>query len=120
MTADGGEGEGRHGATFLVGEAVDGRKAVRLAQELLPDVAVMDISMPAWDRVEATRKLGETCPQVRVLALTRHSDYGFLTEMPRAEVDQGRRGGPARAAVRASSRQAVVDSPSAARGVNPL
>jgi DNA-binding NarL/FixJ family response regulator len=68
----------------VVGEAGDGREAVRLAQELLPDVAVMDISMPGWDGLKATRKLKETCPQVRVLALTRHDDYGFLTEMLRA------------------------------------
>jgi two-component system, NarL family, response regulator NreC len=68
----------------VVGEAADGREAVRLALELLPDVAVMDISMPGWDGVKATRKLTETCPQVRVLALTRHGDNGFLTEILRA------------------------------------
>jgi DNA-binding NarL/FixJ family response regulator len=68
----------------VVGEAGDGREAVRLAQQLLPDVAVMDISMPGWDGLKATRKLKETCPQVRVLALTRHDDYGFLKEMLRA------------------------------------
>lgn len=68
----------------VVGEAGDGWEAVRLARELLPDVAVMDISMPGWDGLKATQKLKETCPQVRVLALTRHDDYGFLKEMLRA------------------------------------
>jgi DNA-binding NarL/FixJ family response regulator len=68
----------------VVGEAGDGLEAVRLAQALLPDVTVMDISMPGWDGLKATRKLKEICPQVRVLALTRHDDYGFLTEMLRA------------------------------------
>ena len=67
----------------VVAEAGDGREAARLAQQLLPDVAVMDISMPGWDGVKATRKLAETCPRVKVLALTRHGDYGFLTEMLR-------------------------------------
>jgi two-component system response regulator NreC len=68
----------------VVGEVADGREAVRLASELLPDVAVMDISMPGWDGLRATRGLQETCPQVKVLALTRHADYGYLTEMLRA------------------------------------
>ena len=68
----------------VVGEAADGREAVRLAKELLPDVVVMDVSMPGWDGLQATRALGETCPEVRVLALTRHADYGYLSEMLRA------------------------------------
>jgi two-component system response regulator NreC len=68
----------------VVAEAADGREAVRLARELLPDVAVMDISMPGLDGLQATRSLKESCPRVRVLALTRHADYGFLTEMLRA------------------------------------
>jgi DNA-binding NarL/FixJ family response regulator len=68
----------------VVGEAADGREALRLALKLLPDVVLMDISMPGVDGLQATRGLQESCPQVRVLALTRHADYGFLTEMLRA------------------------------------
>lgn len=68
----------------VVGEAADGREAVRLAKELLPDVVVMDVSMPGWDGLQATRVLSETCPEVRVLALTRHADYGYLSEMLKA------------------------------------
>lgn len=68
----------------VVGEAGDGREAVRLTKELLPDVVVMDVSMPGWDGLQATRALSETCPQVRVLALTRHADYGYLSEMLKA------------------------------------
>ena len=68
----------------VVGLAADGREAARLARELLPDVAVMDVSMPGWDGLQATRSLAETCPRVKVLALTRHADHGFLTEMLRA------------------------------------
>jgi DNA-binding NarL/FixJ family response regulator len=68
----------------VVGEAADGHEALLLALKLLPDVVLMDISMPGVDGLQATRGLQESCPQVRVLALTRHADYGFLTEMLRA------------------------------------
>ena len=68
----------------VVGEAADGREAKLLALKLLPDVVLMDISMPGVDGLQATRGLRESCPQVSVLALTRHADYGFLTEMLRA------------------------------------
>ena len=68
----------------VAGEAADGREALLLALKLLPDGVLMDISMPGVDGLQATRGLRESCPQVRVLALTRHADYGFLTEMLRA------------------------------------
>ena len=68
----------------VVGLAAEGGEAVRLARELHPDVVLMDISMPGMDGLDATRRLGEAFPQVRVLALTRHADYGYLTEMLRA------------------------------------
>ncbi len=68
----------------VVGLAADGREAVRFASELLPDVVLMDISMPGVSGLQATLGLRGSCPQVRVLALTRHDDYGFLTEMLRA------------------------------------
>ena len=44
----------------------------------------MDISLPGVNGLQATLGLREDCPQVRVLALTRHDDYGYLTEMLRA------------------------------------
>jgi two-component system, NarL family, response regulator NreC len=68
----------------VVGEAADGREALRLSRELLPDVAVMDISMPGMDGLQATHALREACPRVKVLALTRHADQGFMAEMLRA------------------------------------
>ena len=75
---------GREPDMECVGEAADGREALRLARELQPDVLLMDISMPGMDGLQATRALSECCPRVGVLALTRHADYGFLTEMLRA------------------------------------
>lgn len=68
----------------VVGEAGDGRAAVELAQKLLPDVVVMDVSMPGMNGLKATQKLNECCPDVRILALTRHKDSGYLQQLLRA------------------------------------
>ncbi|MEU5811628.1 MULTISPECIES: response regulator transcription factor [unclassified Streptomyces] len=54
----------------VVGEAEDGARAVALAQDLRPDVVVMDIRMPLLDGVQATAELARTLPEVRVLALS--------------------------------------------------
>jgi two-component system, NarL family, response regulator NreC len=65
----------------VVGFAGDGREAVAKAQELLPDVLVMDISMPKLNGLKATEKLNKLCPQVKVLTLSRHADDGYLREL---------------------------------------
>jgi len=69
-----------------VGEADNGRVAVQLAQELLPDVVVMDVSMPELNGLQATKKLKRQCPQVKVLTLTRHTDDGYLQQLLQAGV----------------------------------
>lgn len=56
----------------VVGEAADGREAVRKAIELQPDVAVIDISMPGLDGIEATRHIRKEVPGTKVLVLTMH------------------------------------------------
>ena len=68
----------------VVGEAGDGRAAVARAQELLPDIVLMDVSMPQLNGLKATEKLKALCPQVKVLTLTRHTDYGYLQQLLRA------------------------------------
>ena len=65
----------------VVGFAGDGREAVARAQELLPDVLVMDISMPKLNGLKATLKLKEVCPQMKVLTLSRHADDGYVREL---------------------------------------
>ena len=65
----------------VVGFASDGREAVAKAQELLPDVLVMDISMPKLNGLKATEKINEVCPQVKVLTLSRHADDGYIREL---------------------------------------
>jgi NarL family two-component system response regulator LiaR len=54
----------------LVGTAAKGSDAVRLCQELQPDVVLMDMMMPEMDGVSATRAILKHCPQARVIALT--------------------------------------------------
>lgn len=68
----------------VVGQAGDGREALRLAAGLRPDLVVMDVSMPGLGGAEATEQLREACPGVRVLALTRHADQGYLRRLLRA------------------------------------
>ncbi|MGI8837650.1 MAG: response regulator transcription factor [Pyrinomonadaceae bacterium] len=65
----------------VVGEADNGRTACQKVRELLPDVVVMDISMPEMNGAQATKRLKELCPQVKVLALTAHEDKGYLRHL---------------------------------------
>jgi CheY-like chemotaxis protein len=58
----------------VVGEAGDGEEALRLAQELKPDVIVMDLTMPRLDGIQATQALRKIAPNTAVVMLTLHSD----------------------------------------------
>ena len=85
----------RHGLKLLidaepdmkvVSEVGDGSVAVRQAQEMKPDVIVMDISMPGMNGLIATRELKRLDPNVAIITLTRHSDDAYLQELLRAGV----------------------------------
>ncbi len=65
----------------VVGQAENGRDAVRLARELSPDIAILDISMPDLNGIEATRRIVSRCPGTKVLALSMHSHERFVQEM---------------------------------------
>jgi DNA-binding NarL/FixJ family response regulator len=65
----------------VIGEADNGRTAWQKARELLPDVVVMDVSMPEMTGIQATKRLTQSCPQVKVLALTAHEDKGYLRHL---------------------------------------
>lgn len=65
----------------IVGEAETGAEGVRMAEELQPDVVLMDISMPDMNGIEATRRIKACCPDIAVLALTMHEDDQYFFEM---------------------------------------
>jgi len=64
----------------VVGEAENGRQAVRLTSTLSPDVVVIDISMPFLNGLEATRQIHRTDPSTKVLILSAHSDKAFIEQ----------------------------------------
>ncbi|MHC4662671.1 MAG: response regulator [Planctomycetota bacterium] len=68
----------RQAGVEVVGEAENGREAVKLAGELNPDVIVMDISMPELSGIEATRQIINAAPSAKVLVLSVHSDKRFV------------------------------------------
>ncbi len=68
----------QHPQMEIVGEASDGREAVRLAAELKPNVVVMDIGMPNLNGIEATAQIVKQNPHVHVIVLSVHSDESYL------------------------------------------
>ena len=68
----------------VVGEADDGLVAVEMAKRLQPDVAVLDISMPGINGIEATRQIKATLPNVQILALTMHADDTYVFQLLKA------------------------------------
>jgi len=68
----------------VVGEAVNGQKAIELARGLQPDVILMDVKMPVMDGIEATRRILAEMPGMKILGLSMYSDDGFVSDMMRA------------------------------------
>jgi DNA-binding NarL/FixJ family response regulator len=65
----------------LVGEAEDGRRAVKMACELKPDIVVMDIAMPQLNGLEATRQIKRHLPETNVLILSMHDNEEYIRQV---------------------------------------
>jgi DNA-binding NarL/FixJ family response regulator len=68
----------------VIAEADNGRNAVRLTLELVPDVVVIDIAMPDLNGIEATRQIIAALPATKVIALSMHADKRYIMEMLKA------------------------------------
>ena len=65
----------------MVGEANNGWESIKSTRELSPDVAILDVTMPDLNGVEATRQILSENPKVKVIGLSVHSDKGIASEM---------------------------------------
>ena len=65
----------------VMGQAGDGREALRMIADCAPDVIVVDVTMPDIGGAQFTERLRARCPDLRVVALTRHTDPGYMRRM---------------------------------------
>ena len=72
------------GQCRVVGEAADGLEAVEKALALQPDVAVLDLSMPRLNGIEAVRRIHKEAPRIRLLVLTMHKEEEYVLPVVRA------------------------------------
>jgi len=75
--------EKEHGLK-VVGEAANGREALQLVHELKPNVAIMDITMPDMNGIEAARRIAKEAPETKVIGLSVHSDSQYVAQMIKA------------------------------------
>ena len=71
----------KHSEMRVIGEASDGRTAIRLARKLKPAIVVMDVAMADLNGIEATRRIKTECPEAKVVALSIHEDRRFVRGM---------------------------------------
>jgi DNA-binding NarL/FixJ family response regulator len=70
-----------HSDYKVIAEAEDGKLAIQLTNDLLPDLVIMDITMPDINGIDAARQISAKHPNIKIIALSMHSDRRFVTEM---------------------------------------
>ncbi len=70
----------------IVGEAADGQEALRAVEAAQPEIAILDISMPILNGIDAARELKKSAPKTKVILLTQHDEDQYVTEALRAGV----------------------------------
>ena len=75
------------GAVEVLGEGATGEEAVRLAADLRPDAAIIDIRIPGMDAIEATRQIKVTSPETKVMLLTLHDEEAYLSSTGKSGAD---------------------------------
>ena len=105
----------------VVGQAADGREALRLVQALRPDVLLLDLAMPGLDGLEVTRRVRATAPSTAVVALTAHDEQAYVLAMLEAGATgylcKTSRGHEVVQAVRAAAAGETVFSPGVGSGI---
>jgi two-component system, NarL family, response regulator NreC len=75
---------GKEADVEVIGEAANGRTAVELTHQLMPDVVIMDIGMPLMNGVEATEKIIQDNPAAKIIGFSMHNDLRFVSDMFKA------------------------------------
>jgi DNA-binding NarL/FixJ family response regulator len=105
----------------VVGEASDGQETVRQVETLQPDIAVMDISMPILNGLNAAREIGRSAPKTKTVLLTQHDEGQYISEALEAGVKgyvlKSQVANDLLLAIRQVSRGQVYLSPGVSRGV---
>jgi DNA-binding NarL/FixJ family response regulator len=105
----------------VVGEAADGREAVKLAAETKPDVALIDLAMPMLNGLDTCREISKVSPSTRTILLTMYSEEQYILEALRAGVTgyllKAKASTDLEQAIREVSRGAVYLSPGISRNV---
>jgi len=71
----------------IVGEAGDGREALERIEEIKPDLAIIDISMPSLNGIEVSRQVKKYYPQIKILILSQHDNEEFIKELISIGID---------------------------------